>query len=31
MASITSKSEAVPKLRVTCLTFTEGLPQWAQR
>ena len=31
MASMTSNAEALPKLRVTCLTCTEELPQWAQR
>ncbi len=31
MASMTSKAEALPKLRVTFLTCTEELPQWAQR
>jgi len=31
MASMTIKAEALPKLRVTCFTCTEELPQWAQR
>jgi hypothetical protein len=28
---MTSKAEALQKLRVTLLICTEGLPQWAQR
>lgn len=31
MASITSKDKAFPKLRVTFLTCSDELPQWAQR
>ena len=31
MASITSKADPLPKLRVTCLSCKEALPQFAQR
>jgi len=31
MPSITNRAAPLPKLRVTYLTWTAGLPQWAQR